>query len=65
MHTSIHCGSIKALCVCVCDDERHTWDAMVNQWSALSVSTMASNAGVCACKKGRVKSEKRGDKKEE
>ena len=37
---------------------------MANQWSALSVSTMASNAGVCACKEGGVKSEER-DKKEE
>ena len=38
---------------------------MVNQWSALSVSTMASNAGVCACKTGEVKSEKGTRKKSE
>ena len=32
---------------------------MANQWNALSVSTMASNAGVCACKTSGVKSEKK------
>ena len=44
----------------------HGWmDAMANQWRALSVSTMASNAGVCACKKGGVMSEKGTRKKSE
>lgn len=40
---------------------------MANQWSALSVSTMTSNAGVCvhAKKKGGVKSEKGTRKKSE
>ena len=36
---------------------------MANQWGALSVSTMASNAGVCACKKRGVKSEKKGQER--
>ena len=37
---------------------------MVNQWKALSVSTMASNAGVCVCmQKEGVKSEKKGQER--
>ena len=65
MHTSIHCDSRKALWLCVFVMMNDTWDAMAYQRRALSVSTMASNAGVCECKKGSEKVKKGTRKKNE
>ena len=60
MHTTLYCEPRRRMQVRVCDDECHKV-RKVNQWRALRVATMASNAGVWMEKKGD-KSEKK-DKK--
>ena len=59
MHTTLHCEPRRRMQVCVCDDECHKV-RKVNQWRALRVATMASNAGVwMAEKETRVKNRTR------
>ena len=54
MHTTLHCESRKRIHGCVCDDGWYM-GRKVNQWRALRVATMASNACVDGKKEARVK----------